>query len=127
LLGAVELPRATLGGLALAVGILVDDATVTIENIGKYLFAPLARIPGAPEALRHPHLVRLIPILDLRAIQAQRKLWTGATLKCEIANSARPTRPTTMTLLANLEGGHNSAGMVGGPETDPRISVVGEC
>jgi hypothetical protein len=31
---------------------------------------------------------------DLRAIQAQRKLWTRATLKCEIANTARPTRPT---------------------------------
>jgi len=27
----------TLGGLALAVGILVDDATVTIENIHRYL------------------------------------------------------------------------------------------
>ena len=27
----------TLGGLALAVGILVDDATVTIENIERYL------------------------------------------------------------------------------------------
>jgi multidrug efflux pump subunit AcrB len=26
----------TLGGLALAVGILVDDATVTIENIERY-------------------------------------------------------------------------------------------
>ena len=27
----------TLGGLALAVGILVDDATVTIENIERFL------------------------------------------------------------------------------------------
>ena len=27
----------TLGGLALAVGILVDDATVTIENMERYL------------------------------------------------------------------------------------------
>src|SRR6202007_952960 len=27
----------TLGGLALAVGILVDDATVTIENIERYI------------------------------------------------------------------------------------------
>jgi len=27
----------TLGGLALAVGILVDDATVTIENISRHL------------------------------------------------------------------------------------------
>jgi hypothetical protein len=66
-----------------------------LSGVGKYLFAPLARIPSAPEALRHPHLVRLIPILDLRAIQAQRKLWTGATLKCEIADTARPTHPDT--------------------------------
>ena len=37
-----------------------------LAGVGKYLFAPLARIPGAPEALRHPHLVRLIPILEDR-------------------------------------------------------------
>ena len=35
----------TLGGLALAVGILVDDATVTIENIERYLAK--GRIPSA--------------------------------------------------------------------------------
>ena len=29
----------TLGGLALAVGILVDDATVTIENINRHMEA----------------------------------------------------------------------------------------
>src|SRR6266853_4044731 len=33
----------TLGGLALAVGILVDDATVTIENIERYLEQGLGR------------------------------------------------------------------------------------
>ena len=38
----------TLGGLALAVGILVDDATVTIENIERYLEE------GAWAARRHP-------------------------------------------------------------------------
>ncbi len=38
----------TLGGLALAVGILVDDATVTIENIERYLEE------GQPAQRRHP-------------------------------------------------------------------------
>ncbi len=38
----------TLGGLALAVGILVDDATVTIENIERYLEE------GPRAARRHP-------------------------------------------------------------------------
>ena len=38
----------TLGGLALAVGILVDDATVTIENIERYLEE------GRRAARRHP-------------------------------------------------------------------------
>ena len=38
----------TLGGLALAVGILVDDATVTIENIERYLEE------GLPLQRRHP-------------------------------------------------------------------------
>ena len=34
----------TLGGLALAVGILVDDATVTIENINWHLEHGKARL-----------------------------------------------------------------------------------
>ena len=38
----------TLGGLALAVGILVDDATVTIENMERYLEE------GHGSARRHP-------------------------------------------------------------------------
>ena len=38
----------TLGGLALAVGILVDDATVTIENIERHLEE------GIRPARRHP-------------------------------------------------------------------------
>ncbi len=45
----------TLGGLALAVGILVDDATVTIENINRYLEAgqevEAAIVAGAQQIL----------------------------------------------------------------------------
>jgi multidrug efflux pump subunit AcrB len=43
----------TLGGLALAVGILVDDATVTIENIERFLEEPLARGHGARDESDH--------------------------------------------------------------------------
>jgi CzcA family heavy metal efflux pump len=39
----------TLGGLALAVGILVDDATVTIENIDRYLASGKPLIPSILE------------------------------------------------------------------------------
>jgi len=44
----------TLGGLALAVGILVDDATVTIENINYHLElgkeVQTAILDGAPRS-----------------------------------------------------------------------------
>jgi multidrug efflux pump subunit AcrB len=39
----------TLGGLALAVGILVDDATVTIENIERYLASGTPLVPAILE------------------------------------------------------------------------------
>jgi CzcA family heavy metal efflux pump len=39
----------TLGGLALAVGILVDDATVTIENIDRYLATGKPLVPSILE------------------------------------------------------------------------------
>ena len=41
----------TLGGLALAVGILVDDATVTIENINRHLEEGTRRRIGHPRGL----------------------------------------------------------------------------
>jgi multidrug efflux pump subunit AcrB len=51
LLGALgeSLNIMTLGGLALAVGILVDDATVTIENIDRYLATGKPLIPSILE------------------------------------------------------------------------------
>ncbi|WP_347556968.1 efflux RND transporter permease subunit [Robbsia sp. KACC 23696] len=55
----------TLGGLALAVGILVDDATVTIENINFHLeqgkAVPLAIMDGAAQIVT-PALVSLLCI-----------------------------------------------------------------
>ena len=71
----------TLGGLALAVGILVDDATVTIENINYHLeqgkpvehVDPRRRQPDRDAGLRvaavHLHRVRA-DVLPLRASRA---------------------------------------------------------
>jgi multidrug efflux pump subunit AcrB len=60
----------TLGGLALAVGILVDDATVTIENINWHLLPPgcgaiSLHSPGRGRHLRDDLLVH--PVADARA------------------------------------------------------------
>ena len=56
----------TLGGLALAVGILVDDATVTIENINRHLDARRGyrdrRFSTAPRQIVVPATVSLMCI-----------------------------------------------------------------
>ncbi len=58
----------TLGGLALAVGILVDEATVTIENVHTHLGrgAPLAR--AALDATSETTLPRLLAMLCILAV-----------------------------------------------------------
>ena len=43
----------TLGGLALAVGVLVDDATVMVENIDAHLKKALALRPAIIEAANY--------------------------------------------------------------------------
>ena len=58
----------TLSGLALAVGILVDEATVAVENVHAHLArgAPLAR--AALEATRETALPRLLAMLCVLAV-----------------------------------------------------------
>ena len=58
----------TLGGLALAVGILVDEATVSIENIHTHLSRgrPLAR--AALDATRETTIPRLLAMLSILAV-----------------------------------------------------------
>jgi multidrug efflux pump subunit AcrB len=58
----------TLGGLALAVGILVDEATVSIENIHTHLAAgrPLKR--AALDATRETTVPRLLAMLSILAV-----------------------------------------------------------
>jgi multidrug efflux pump subunit AcrB len=68
----------TLGGLALAVGILVDEATVTIENIHTHVArgAKLAR--GAYDATVETTVPRLLAMLCILAVFIPAFFMTGA-------------------------------------------------
>lgn len=58
----------TLGGLALAVGVLVDEATVEIENIHTQLGTGLPRARAVLEACRRTALPRLLAMVSVLAV-----------------------------------------------------------
>lgn len=58
----------TLGGLALAVGILVDEATVEVENIHTQMFRGLPRALAIVEAARRTALPRLLAMMCILAV-----------------------------------------------------------
>jgi multidrug efflux pump subunit AcrB len=58
----------TLGGLALAVGVLVDEATVEVENIHTQLLPGVSRAQAVLEACRRTVLARLLSMLCVLAV-----------------------------------------------------------
>lgn len=58
----------TLGGLALAVGVLVDEATVSIENIHSQMRPGVSRARAILEASRQTSLARLLSMLCILAV-----------------------------------------------------------
>lgn len=58
----------TLGGLALAVGILVDEATVEVENIHTHMDSGLPRMKAIVAACRKTALPRLLSMLCVFAV-----------------------------------------------------------
>lgn len=58
----------TLGGLALAVGILVDEATVAVENLHVHLARGESLAQGALKATRETALPRLLAMLCILAV-----------------------------------------------------------
>ncbi len=68
----------TLGGLALAVGILVDEATVCIENIHTHLLRGRSLARAALEASRETTGPRLLATLCILAIFSPTLFMTGA-------------------------------------------------
>src|SRR3981189_896115 len=68
----------TLGGLALAVGILVDEATVTIENIHTRLADGRSLARAASEATAETTLPRFVALLCILAVFIPAFFMTGA-------------------------------------------------
>jgi multidrug efflux pump subunit AcrB len=58
----------TLGGLALAVGVLVDEATVSIENIHTQIRPGISRARAVLEASRQTAIARLLAMLCILAV-----------------------------------------------------------
>lgn len=58
----------TLGGLALAVGVLVDEATVEIENIHAHMSSGLPRALAVVEACRKTAVARLLAMLTILSV-----------------------------------------------------------
>ncbi|HEY1341691.1 MAG TPA: efflux RND transporter permease subunit [Bryobacteraceae bacterium] len=58
----------TLGGLALAVGVLVDEATVSIENIHTQIRPGISRARAVIEASRQTAVARLLSMLCILAV-----------------------------------------------------------
>ncbi len=68
----------TLGGLALAVGVLVDEATVEIENIHTHLAGGLSRARAVLDACRKTAVPRLLSMLCILAVFVPSFFMTGA-------------------------------------------------
>jgi multidrug efflux pump subunit AcrB len=58
----------TLGGLALAVGVLVDEATVEIENIHSQMVPGVSRARAVVEACSRTAIARLLSMLSILAV-----------------------------------------------------------
>lgn len=67
----------TLGGLALAVGVLVDEATVEIENIHAHMATGLSRVQSVIDACRKTATARLLSMLTILAVFAPALFMTG--------------------------------------------------
>jgi multidrug efflux pump subunit AcrB len=68
----------TLGGLALAVGVLVDEATVEIENIHTRMLPGVSRARAIVEACRRTAMARLLSMLCVLAVFVPSFFMVGA-------------------------------------------------
>ncbi|MFB3920142.1 MAG: efflux RND transporter permease subunit [Terriglobia bacterium] len=69
----------TLGGLALAVGVLVDEATVVIENTHTHLAQGVPRARAVLNASKEVFLPRLLAMLSVLAVFVPSFFMTGVT------------------------------------------------
>src|SRR5579872_1700719 len=69
----------TLGGLALAVGVLVDEATVEIENIHTQMLPGVSRARAVVEACSRTAMARLLSMFCVLAVFVPSFFMTGVT------------------------------------------------
>jgi multidrug efflux pump subunit AcrB len=67
----------TIGGLALAVGVLVDEATVEIENLHTHMAEGMNKARSVMQAARKTAIARLLSMLCVFAVFAPAFLMTG--------------------------------------------------
>src|ERR1700751_2266958 len=69
----------TLGGLALAVGVLVDEATVEIENIHTQMLPGVSRARAVMEACSRTAMARLLSMFCILAVFVPSFFMTGVS------------------------------------------------
>lgn len=109
----------TLGGLALAVGVLVDEATVAIESIHAHLERGRSRIDAVIEASRVTAVPRLLAMLTVLAVflpalflvGVPRQLFVPLALAVALAMAASYVFSSTLVpvLAAWFVHGHGAA------------------
>jgi multidrug efflux pump subunit AcrB len=67
----------TLGGLALAIGVLVDESTVTVENIHRHMEMGKSKARAVADACHEIALPKLLILLSTLAVFAPALLMTG--------------------------------------------------
>ncbi|MBL8138497.1 MAG: efflux RND transporter permease subunit, partial [Acidobacteria bacterium] len=110
----------TLGGLALAVGVLVDEATVAIESIHAHLERGRSRIDAVVEASRVTAVPRLLAMLTVLAVflpalflvGVPRQLFVPLALAVALAMAASYVLSSTLVpvLAAWFVRGHGASG-----------------
>ena len=121
----------TLGGLALAIGILVDESTVTIENIHRHQEMGKSKARAIADACHEIALPKLLILLSTLAVFAPAFLMTGVPqgmflpLSMAVGFSMIPAFLLSQTLVPVLsnwvlkEGGHASHGKSDPAARDP--------
>ncbi|NUP96508.1 MAG: efflux RND transporter permease subunit [Planctomycetaceae bacterium] len=111
----------TLGGMALAVGILVDEATVTIENVHAHLARGRSLSRAALDATQETALPRLLAMLCILAVflpalfmqGAARSLFVPLALAVGFSMVASYVLSSTLVpvlAVALVRGGHSEEG-----------------